>query len=150
MVVVGVLVAGLSFGIKEAIDLYRFLSFHNEIASQGRLALMRMGREIRQITAAETVGSDSFQFVTIEGIRLRYRRLANNDLMRDIDSDLDGTFDNSNILASDVNSLVFTYYAEDNTITTDPANVYRIVIQLTLTRDTQTLTLRSQIYPRNL
>jgi len=164
IVVVGVLATGLSFGIKEAIDLYRFLSFHNEIASQARLALTRMGREIRQMTPRRTTFepiqvADSnqlrFTIMDLDGdgnddTLEFYRDAANNELRRIFnDNPTEG-----DVLASNVSNLLFTYYDENNTElatpVVEPSDVYRVVITLTLTYASQTITMKSQIYPRNL
>lgn len=162
MVIVGILGGGLSLGIREAVELYRFLSFRNEIVAQGRLALMRMGREIRQMAPRDPTFKP---IAAAEDHRLRFTAIdldeygvedivefyqTGNELRRIFnDTPAEG-----NILASNVNNLVFTYYDKNNnqlsTPVADTSKVYRIVIALTLKRGTQTLTLRSQICPRNL
>lgn len=159
IVVVGVLAGGLSLGINEVIELWGFLTFRNEIASQGRMSLMRMGREIRQIkdnSSINVAGAMQFQFDDINDNNITYCRAD-----ADCNYDINGGYlcRNNNIMASEVTNLALTYYAEDNSELTnvplsagDRQDVYRIVIILTLSNIsvTRTLTLRSQIYPRNL
>ena len=149
IVVVGILAGGLSLGIIETVNLWSFLSFNNEIASQGRIALMRMGREIRQITTSEnpilTADIAHLEFIMIgengSDVTIDYQ-LSGTDLMRDTD-----------ILTNYVSNLTFTYYDKNNTSpVTDPSQIYRIAIALTLRNSSgsQTLNLNSQIFPRNL
>jgi hypothetical protein len=167
MVVVGVLAGGLSLGVREAIDLYQFLTFRNEIVSQGRMALMRMVREIRQMPSRDptfepiqVADSNQLRFTVIDldgdgnDDTIEFYRDAGNDELRRIFNDSPAEGD---VLASNVTSLTFTYYDENNDELTnvplseeDRGEVYRIVITLTLTHGSQSLTLRSQVYPRNL
>jgi prepilin-type N-terminal cleavage/methylation domain-containing protein len=141
IVVVGVLAGGLSFGINEVIEVWGFLTFHNEIALQGRMALMRMGREIRQIGDSDSIYTclpSEIDFNDINENRINFR-FSGNTLLR-----------NGDILADNVSGLIFTYYDEDGSTADSCPDTYRIAIELQLSRGTQTLTLRSQIYPRNL
>jgi len=156
IVIVGALVGLFSLGVVEAVNLWRFLNFHNEIVSQGRMALLRMGREIRQIpprTEVEPIkvaNADSIEFDVMDldedGLvdRLEYNRDAGNNELKRI---FNGSPD---ILATDVSNLVFTYYNKNNQTASGPSDVYRITITLTLTDGSQTLTLSSQVFPRNL
>ena len=160
IVIVGILAGVSSMYIKETIDLWRFLTFRNEVVSGGRMALARMGREIRQIK-----DSDSIQIA--ESSRLRfialdingdgaddtlefYRNATNSELCRIFNDSPAG----GNILAGGITSLTFTYYDESNSPLTTPVSdttqIYRINIELVIQSGTQTKTLKSQIYPRNL
>jgi prepilin-type N-terminal cleavage/methylation domain-containing protein len=154
IVIVGILAGASSMYIKETIDLWRFLTFRNEVVSGGRMALARMAREIRQMDEAEVAQTDSLQFLDINGSRLRFRRTADNNLWRDVDSNLDDIFEAQDVLATGVSELDFSYYDKDNNQllepVSDPSQIYRINIELEIESGDQTKTLRSQIYPRNL
>jgi hypothetical protein len=157
IVVVGALVGLFSLGVVEAVNLWRFLTFHNEIVSQGRMALARMGREIRQMPPRTPVfepiqvaNADSIEFDVMDldedgSIdRLEYNRdTGNNELKRIFKG-------NPDILATNVSNLGFTYYNKNNQIASGPSDVYRITITLTLTDGSQTFILSSQVFPRNL
>ena len=162
IVVVGTLAGIISLGIIEVIDLWNFLTFNNEIASQGRIALMWIGREIRQMTFESIQVADAsrlrFTAIDIDGDNnddvIEFYRNANDELMR-IFNDNPAQGD---ILASSVSNLTFTYYDENNGELTnvplseeDHAMVYRIAIALILSNSSgsRTLDLRSQIFPRN-
>ncbi len=141
IVVVGALAGGLSFGIKEAIDLYQFLTFRNEIVSQGRMALMRMVREIRQIRDSDSIYTcqpSEIEFDDINSNRINFQ-LSGETLLR-----------NADILADNVSSFIFTYYDLDGSPAGSCLDIYRIGIELEIRSGTQTKRLRSQVYPRNL
>lgn len=147
IVIVGILAGVSSMYIKETIDLWSFLTFRNEVVSGGRMALARMGREIRQIKddlSVYTATASEFEFDDINSNRINYR-LAGNNLMR-----------NSDILVSGVNSFTFTYYNKDNQVITTPevspdqTDIYRIDITFQIQSGDQAKTLGLQIYPRNL
>lgn len=160
IVIVGALVGLFSLGVVEAVNLWRFLTFHNEIASQGRMALMRMSREIRQIptrTEVEPIkvaNVDSLEFDVMdldgdEADDLLEFYLNGNELRRVFNNNPPGP-PRGDILATNVSNLEFTYYNKDNQPASGPSDVYRIIITLTLTSGTQALTFKSQVFPRNL
>lgn len=145
--IVGILTTVSSMYIKETIDLWRFLSFRSEIVSQGRLALLRMTREIRQIKDANSVTTataSAFSFTDINNNPIGFSLSANN-LLR-----------NTDILAGGASNLTFTYYDSANqqiavpVVSPNPTNIYRIDISATIAAGGQTKTLRTQVYPRNL
>src|SRR3989338_9788431 len=145
--VMGILTAVSSMYIKETIDLWRFLTFRSEVTAQVRTALLRMGREIRQIRddlSVNTANVSQFQFVDINNAAIDYQ-LSGNNLLR-----------NADILASGVSGLSFTYYDADNQALTVPkvspdnTDIRRINISLTMESGTESKTLNLQLYPRNL
>lgn len=147
IVIVGVLTAASSMYIKETMDLWRFLSFRNEVVSQVRLALIRMQREIRLVKddlSVLTATASRFRFIDLHDNTIDYQ-LSGSNLMR-----------NSDILAANVTSLTFTYYNNTNTLISTPlvspnlTDIYRIGITLVIWSGNQTKTLFSQVYPRNL
>ncbi len=149
LVVVAIVVAGLSFYIKNIVDLYSFVTFRNDIASTARVGLSRMVREIRQ-SASPTQGaitvasSNSFTFTDITGASIAYS-LSGNNLMR-----------NSEVLAHHISSLTFTYYDLNHLVlgnlplsASDCQNVVRVVIQIQVSYGGQNLTMKSQTFLRN-
>lgn len=140
--IVGILTAVSSLYIKETIDLWRFLSFRSEAVAQGRTALFRMEREIRQIrdNAAVIAASVSqLRFFDINNVDINFT-LSGGDLMR-----------NADILASGASDLTFTYYNSANQAIVNPTtDIYRIDISVTIQSGGQSKTLKTQVYPRNL
>ena len=158
--IVGILAAVSSLYIKETIDLWRFLSFRSEAVAQGRTALIRMDREIRQVKDSASIAIADLSRLRFTSLDLSgdgnddtvefYRDAATNELRR--------IFNNSpaqgDILASGVTNLLFTYYNSANSEipvpVTDTTQVYRIAIEINIASGTQTKTLKAQVYPRNL
>lgn len=147
IVIVGILASASAMYIKETVDLWRFLSFRNELVSSGRMALVRMEREIRQIrndTCVYRASAAEFNFTDMHNATINYR-LSGNNLLR-----------NSDVLVSGVSNLTFIYYNETNQaianpdVYPDPTDIRRININLTIQSGTQTKALSSQAYPRNL
>lgn len=144
--IVGILAAVSSLYIKETIDLWRFLSFRSEAVSQGRMALLRMEREIRQIkdnASVSAANSSQFRFLDNNNVDINFN-LSGSSLMR-----------NADILSSGASGLTFTYYNRANQVIASPmvsptTNIYRIDISITIQSGGQSKTLRTQVYPRNL
>ena len=152
IIIVGILAGVSSLYIKQVIDQWRFLSFRNEAVSQVKAALFRMTREIRQI-------QDSASVFVADASRLQFTDI-NNQI---INYQLSGTnvTRNADILATDIQSLKFCYYAQDNTPVCTPAcgcnvasvnltTVHHIGMEITVQSGTQSKTLKTQVYPRNL
>jgi prepilin-type N-terminal cleavage/methylation domain-containing protein len=146
IMVVGVLVGVSSLYIKQLVDTWQFLTFRNEMVSEGRAALMRMEREFRQVLDASSVytaTSTMFEFDDMNNNRISYW-LSGNNLMR-----------NSDILADSVTSLAFAYFDKNNNLVAAPVvfpgqtDIYRITITLSLQSGNQSKILRSQVVPKN-
>ncbi|MCX5708525.1 MAG: type II secretion system protein, partial [Candidatus Omnitrophica bacterium] len=103
--IMGILSGVLMFSIKGVMDLWNFWSFRSEISSQGRIAVMRMVREIRQVRNETTV------FIA-DSSRIQF----NDTINQTIDYALNGTnlTRNGNVLASGITHLDFTYYDISN------------------------------------
>jgi len=147
IVIVGILTGISSLYIRETVNLWRFLSFRNEVISQGRLALMRMSREIRQMRDADSLAAASawqLQFTDTKSTSISYQ-VSGNNLLR-----------NTDILAAGVNNFTFSYYNKTNQLITTPlvaptaTDVYRIDINATFQSGTQSKTIKTKVYPRNL
>lgn len=150
IVIVGILAGVSSMYIKETIDLWRFLTYRSEVVAQGRMALMRMGREMRQVrdkNSISTANAGRFTFIDRAGNTIDYQ-LSGNNLMR-----------NTEILATGVSNLIFCYYDKNNQAAcapvctcavADTTVIYRIVIRMDISAGSETKHIESQIYPRNL
>lgn len=145
--IVGILTTAASMYIKETIGLWRFVTSRSEVTAQVRTALLRMGREIRQLQddlSVYTATAARFRFDDINANNIDYQ-LSGSNLMR-----------NTDILANGVSGLSFTYYDADNNAIAAPlvspsnTDIRRINISLSIQSGTQTKTLSLQVYPRNL
>jgi len=147
IVIVGVLVGGSMFYLRQVIDLWNFMSFRSEIVSQGRMALMRMSREIRQIrnsTSVFNANSNRFRFADVKDVNIDYY-FSGSNLMR-----------NSDTQASGVSNVTFTYYNQTSQpiavplVSPQATDIKRIKIKLDVFSGNQNKTLETQIWPRNL
>lgn len=152
--IVAALVGVSSMYIKETIDLWRFLTFRSEVVAQGRLALMRMVREIRQIQ--DDVSSDSLYIYVANASQIEFNNKDKSDNDVRINYNLSGNnlMRNSDILVNNVTALNFTYFDGSNAQLATPvaevSQIWRITITLVIQSGSQSNTLRSQVYPRNL
>lgn len=80
---------------------------------------------------------------------MQYLRNAGSELRRIFNSNGQG-----DILSSGITGLDLTYYDANNSVLTrpvaDPLDIKRIKISLTMQSGSQTKTLKTQIWPRNL
>lgn len=150
--IVGILTVGLSTYIIKGIDLWQLITFRNEITASGRLALFRMGREIRQIKNNSSISkaeASRFEFTDVNNNVIDYQ-LSSGNLTRNADD-----------LAKNVESLKFCYYKSDDSAVCTPvcgcsvaaedlSSIYRISMEIEVSSGSETKTLTSQIHPRNL
>ena len=118
--------------------------------SQGRLGLERMAREIRSIPQAGAIvgpianPSSSLAFSDLTGLAITYAR-----------NGATGTLDRTEgaglpvILADGVTTLEFRHYDKAGALTTRPANIWQIQIDLTVIKGGETQVFRMRAYPRN-
>ena len=148
IVVTGILLGVLMFSIKGIMDLWNFWSFRSESVSQGRIAVMRMVREIRQVRNESTIfiaDNSRLQFNDTNNQTIDYLWNGSN-LTR-----------NGNVLATGISNLNFTYYNISNAqLAPLPLNaasrleIYMIGLGLTIVSGDQNKTLVTRVYPRNL
>jgi len=116
---------------------------------QGRLALERITRELRDVAAPgsanidpSSCGSPGFSFVDIASNQISYS-LVSSTLWR-IDSPL-----LSQPLADNVSGLRFYCLQSDVQATTVPSNVYYITVSMILATTNTSATYRSTVKPRS-
>jgi prepilin-type N-terminal cleavage/methylation domain-containing protein len=145
--IVGIITGITALYARDVINLWNFLSFRNEIVSGGRIALMRMVREIRQIKNTTAI-------LAAEGSRFRFIDVGDNT----IEFTLNATdlFRNTNVLVGNVRNLTFRYFnltSQQFTVPVDSANlseIRRIAVSLDMGSNNQNRTIETQICPRNL
>ena len=147
IVIVGVLAGGSMFYIRQVIDLWDFMSFRSEIVSQGRMALMRMSREIRQIRNSTSIfyaNNTRFRFGDVNDVNIDYNFSVSN-LTR-----------NTDIQASGVRNVTFTYYNQTSQqiavplVSPQATDIKRVKIRLEMFSGNQNKTVETQVWPRNL
>lgn len=144
--IVGILAGVSSMYIRETASLWRYITFRNDIVAQGRMALMRLSREVRQVrddSSVYTAGATQFEFDDSNDNRINYQ-LSGTDLLR-----------NSDVLADSISSLSFVYFNANNAQITTPdiypsrTDIRRIEVNLTVQSGDQAKTIKAQVYPRN-
>jgi len=145
--IVGILAYASSAYLKQVVDLWRILNFSGETVVQGKDAVGRMVREIREVnneTCVYTASAAEFKFRNTTGSSIDFY-MSNNTLMR-----------NSDILARNVNNLTFTYYNETGSTVSSPVvspyetDIRRIVITVGVRDGEFGRTISEQAVPRNL
>jgi len=156
IVIVGTLAGISSMYIKQVMDLWNFISFREETASQGSTALIRIARELRQANDITTADAANLIFsadLDANGTddSVQYLRNAASELRRVFNSNNSGLGD---ILSSGISGLDLTYYDANNSAlarpVSDTGEIKRIKIELAVQSGSQTKTLKTQIWPRNL
>jgi hypothetical protein len=143
-----IVITGILFGIiglimKNSIDAYFFVNSREVTLSDGRLAINRMVREIRQIrdpSDITTMTATELQFTDIDDNVINFRQNG-TDLER-----------NGNILAEDLQAsggLIFTYLNAAGSTTTSAADVRTIEVQLTIENLTGGIIIKSEGRLRN-
>jgi len=145
--IVSVIIGSILLGVVKA---WTFKFNRNDILWDGRLALDRMTREIREVrntTSVTTASSSQFRFIDTGNADITYS-LSSTNLNRTENGTL-------NLLAENVSSLVFTYYNSSGTVipvpTVSPSatNIRRVRISFTLTKNGQNVYLRSDSSTEN-
>lgn len=133
------------------VDAWTFKANRNDILCDGRLAMNRMVREIREIKDRSNVSkakSSEFRFINASDVDIKYK-LDRDGLLNRTEN---GT---ENLLAEYVSDLTFTYFdsggATINNPDTSPdaTDIRRIRINLTLTKNGENVYLQSDSVPRN-
>jgi len=166
VVTIGVLAGGFSWYFARNIDLWNLVTFRSEIVSQARLGVVQMVRNIRQIKTSnpdeetiEEADTQTLQFIILSSdnsnVRMRYRFLGNS-IFYDLDSDFDGTFEESNILVRGVDAFRFRYYDIDGEefvtlplSSEDREGVALVRIELSLQQGDQRIGFNQEVFLRN-
>jgi prepilin-type N-terminal cleavage/methylation domain-containing protein len=127
----------LSQGIKS------YLTAQNVTDSnwQGRIAMERMLRDIRQVRSPADVSvmtATEFAFVDILGDSIDYQLTGNTLTL------------NGFVLANGISSLTFAYYNSAGTVTTSATTLNLIFITLGVSQNNSNYSLTTSVYLRNM
>jgi type II secretory pathway pseudopilin PulG len=148
IVLMAVLAVGTAPFITAVVDRWQFIQFRDEVGTQARLALDWMVREIREVkdkNSFSIADASQIKFTNSDSVLIEYS-LSGNTLLRNTDS-----------LATNVSSLQFEYRNKQNNVLGPlplPAGqrkqIYRITVTITVSSSGESLTLKSEVFPRNL
>ena len=157
MVLIGIIAYIVAIALSTGIKAYFTTDFRKEALDQSRIAMERMTREIRNVrsSADVDVGSNASQFcfTDINGTRISFRYDGASNILRgEGGAGCPGAVENT--LATNITSLLFEYV--DNTGAVSGGGGFvtgttrRIRITLTATKNNESVTLQSEVWPRNL
>jgi prepilin-type N-terminal cleavage/methylation domain-containing protein len=150
IVLVGIIAATVGMLLIKGTQAYIEEDQRAAATSQGRLGLERMARDIRTIPQASAIvgpianPSSSLSFSDLTGLSIAYAR-----------NGATGTLDRTEgaglpvILADGVATLEFRHYDKAGALTTTPANIWQVRIDLTVTKGGESQVFRMSVYPRN-
>ncbi|MFC1666756.1 prepilin-type N-terminal cleavage/methylation domain-containing protein [Candidatus Omnitrophota bacterium] len=150
IMIIGIITGVVGFVLLGTVDAWTFKFNRNDILWDGRLAMNRMLREMREVkdlTSVTTASSSQFRFINTDDIDITYS-LSITDLNRTENGV-------SNTLAEDVSSLAFTYFDSSGsaistpTVSPSETDVRRVMVNLTLTKNGENVYLQSESVPRN-
>jgi len=135
--------------ILQGVKAYSAEQIRSDVHYQAKLAVERMAREIRTIrsaTAADitTMTATNLQFNNISGNNIQFQRSgasAPYTLLR-----------NADVLATHVQSMTLSYFANDGTTVVTSgtvANLWFVVIDVTDQQGSDSLQIRTRVHPRN-
>jgi len=147
LVILVIISGGIIHFTNPVMDLWNYQAFYNGPGMEGRLATLRMVREINQVRNRASV-------TTADATQFQFTNTNNNNINFDLNA---GSLERNNIpLATGVSQLQFLYFDANNAAIATPivspaeTDIRRIEITLGITAQGRTRTARSQAYPRNL
>ena len=145
--IIAVIVGSILLGV---VDAWTFKFNRNDILQDGRMAIGRMTREMRTASGITIATAGQFRFIETENSGTE--ATISNDITYSLSgSNLNRTENGvANLLAENVSSLAFTYYDASETVTGVIANIRRVKINVTLTKNGENVYLQSESMPRNL
>lgn len=152
--IVGMLSLGLTFMITQGLKVWTGGTARTDIGDQGRIALDRLSRELRQAERFTVVTwtANNIKFNVVLGYTtyiVEYK-LANNALQRSEKTSA-GAADDFVNLARSVNDLTFTYYNKTGgtPATANDIRTMRVELVMDMPSPEQDVTLTSEIQLRN-
>lgn len=161
MVLIGIVAYVVASSLSTGIKAFFVTDNRKEALDQARIAMERMTREMRNLRSSSDVGIGSsgtqFCFTNIDGttVSFRYPGLSANTIARQ-----DGLANiaacpgavGGNTLSNNITTLTLSYIRLDGTVDTafSAANTKRIRIIITSTVYGESVTLQSEVWPRNL
>ncbi|MBN1586772.1 MAG: prepilin-type N-terminal cleavage/methylation domain-containing protein [Candidatus Omnitrophica bacterium] len=145
--VAGILSAGVAGTVLAVVDLWSFVSFRNDEAVMGKMAIDWMTREIRTLRGndaadIQVADTDEFDFFDGDDVNIVFE-LSGSELQR-----------NSDPLCRNVTNLLFTYFDENNAALATPVgdvtDIWRVGVSITVASGNESITYNSIIFPRNL
>jgi len=158
MVLMGIVALVVANALSTGVTAFFTTDNRKESLDQGRIALDRMAKEIRNLRDSDDVNASSatqFCFTDTEGVQINYS-YAGTNLRRATGNCTAGS---GATLSANITSFSFDYIRADGTVDasfvdTDPDNpatdTKKIRITLTSTASGESVSLETEVWPRNL
>ena len=151
MVLIGIIALVVANALSTGIDAFFTTDNRKEALDQGRIALDRMAKEIRNVrnaSAITTATATTFTFVDTEGTTISFA-LGGGNITRNADTLAIGISNQA------FPSGIFTYVLSTGTETQAPSAAERLTIKLIkidfkATAGTESVSLQTEVWPRNL
>ena len=157
MVLIGIIAYVVASALSTGIKAYFVTDFRKEALDQARIAMERMTREIRNVRSSAditTANATTFTFTDVSGTPISFALSGGN---------INRTSVATNTLAIGISSIgdatfltgIFSYVLTNGTTTQAPTNpqlstIKRIKIGFIATKNTESVTLQSEVWPRSL
>ncbi len=162
IVIVGIISIGIANFIRQAVDIYRFIDFHNDVSFEGKKALDWIIRDLKKIKDTKSIN-------TAESTHINFESSEDED-ENGVDDVVDINFDSTQHLITrsidggtttyplcrDVENLTFTYYDSSGNIIPAPVarnkldDIRKIRVEITLQKGKESVNFFSVVIPRNL
>lgn len=162
IVIVGIISVGIANFIRQAIDIYRFIDFHNDVSFEGKKALDWIIRDLKKIKDTRSINTAESEHINFES--------SEDEDENGVEDIIDINFDSTQHIISrsidggttayplcrDVESLTFTYYDSSGNIIPAPVarnrldDIRKIRVEITLQKGEESVNFFSVVIPRNL
>ena len=150
MVVVAILAGGTALFLVQGTNLWSKIAFQLDAMGQGSVAIDRMARELAQIkddSSVTTATATTFAFTSIANEAIQYQYTSSDSTLRR----------NGQLLAGGVSSCTFQYWNVKGQSLSAPlvippatkTDLWRVGVTLTLVSGKESVTLSTQVIPRN-
>jgi len=151
MVLMGIVALVVANALSTGVTAFFTTDNRKEALDQGRIALDRMAKEIRNLNNSASVSVSSatqFCFTDTESVQINYS-YSGTDIKRDTGN---CTLGSGSALSANINSFSFSYIRADGTVDAafSAANTKKIRITLTSTSSNESVSLQTEVWPRNL
>ena len=150
MTVVAILAGGVALFLVQGANLWSKVTFQLDAMGQGNVAIDRMARELAQIkddSSVTTATATAFAFTSIANEAIQYQYTSSDSILRR----------NGQLLASGVSACTWQYWNVKGQSLAAPlvippatkTDLWRVGVTLTLVSGKESVTLSTQVLPRN-
>jgi len=156
MVLIGIIAYIVATALTTGIKAYFMTDFRKEALDQSRIAMERMTREIRNVRSSSDIWASSdatrFCFTNTDGTTVSFRYPGNTVVREEGLANLAACPGAAgNTLATSITPFLFQYIDNTGAVGAfSAATTKRIRITITATKNTESVTLQSEVWPRNL